>query len=201
VVFLEALPQEELAGAYAAAKVHALPGWFETPGLSTLEAAAAGCNIVTTDRGTAREYLGELAWYCDPRDVGSIRDAVLAACQAPRSGRLKELVRERYTWARAAESTLAGYRLALALRPRADDSAAYRARVSAMREHCNLLATLAADRQYEARQMRRWAEDADGELKRLQEEFARLTSRRLHRWSAAVARAGWGALRALGVKR
>jgi hypothetical protein len=201
VVFLEALPQEELAGAYAAAKVHALPGWFETPGLSTLEAAAAGCNIVTTDRGTAREYLGELAWYCDPRDVGSIRDAVLAAYQAPRSGRLKELVRERYNWARAAESTLAGYRLALALRPRADDNAAYQARVSAMREHCNLLATLAADRQYEARQMRQWAEAADGELRRLQAEFARVTSRRLHRWSAAVARAGWGVLHALGVKR
>jgi polysaccharide pyruvyl transferase WcaK-like protein len=201
VVFLDALPHEELASAYAAAKVHALPGWFETPGLSTLEAAATGCNIVTTDRGTTREYLGDLAWYCDPRDVESIRTAVLAAYETPRSGRLRELVRERYTWHRAAENTLEGYRLALALHARRDDRARCEEELGALREHGDFLARLAADRGYEADQMRAWGQAADAELRRLQAEFQRVTSRRMHRWSSAVARAGWGLLRALGVKR
>ena len=201
VLFLDALPQEELASAYAAAKVHALPGWFETPGLSTLEAAAAGCNIVTTDRGTAREYLSDLVWYCDPRDVESIRSAVLAAYEAPRSDRLRELVRERHTWPRAAESTLEGYRLALALHAGRDDRARCQEELNALRAQTDFLAKLAADRGYEAEQMRAWGRAADAELKRLQVEFQRVTSRRMHRWSSAVARAGWGVLRALGVKR
>lgn len=201
IVFLDPLPHEELASGYAAAKVHALPAWFETPGLSTLEAAAAGCNIVTTDRGTAREYLGDVAWYCDPPDVESIRTAVLAAYEAPRSGQLRELVRERHTWHRAAESTLDGYRLALALHARRDDRARCEEELDALRTQADLLAKLAADRGYEAEQMRAWGQAADAELKRLQAEFQRVTSRRLHRWSSAVARVGWGLLRALGVKR
>jgi polysaccharide pyruvyl transferase CsaB len=200
VTFLDALPQEELASAYAAAKVHALPGWFETPGLSTLEAAAAGCNIVTTDRGTAREYLGDGAWYCDPRDIDSIRAAVVGAYQAPASGKLRDLVRERYTWARAAESTLEGYRLALALHRRSDDRGRCEEQLSALRAQAGFLAKLAADRGYEAQQMRQWAEAVDAELRRLQAEFGRVASRRLHRWSSAVARAGWSVLRAIGVK-
>ena len=201
VTFIDALSHEELAGAYAAARVHALPGWFETPGLSTLEAAAAGCNVVSSDRGTAREYLGDMAWYCDPRDLDSIRAAVLAAYEAPPREDLRELVRQRYTWRRAAESTLEGYRLALALHEtrRADDTCEGAAK--ALRGQADYLAKLAADRAYEAQRMREWAETADAELRRLQREFDLLTSRRLHRWSAAVARAGWRALRALGIKR
>ena len=35
-----------LASAYAAARVFALPSWFETPGLAALEAALAGCSVV-----------------------------------------------------------------------------------------------------------------------------------------------------------
>ena len=37
-----------LASAYAAARVFALPSWFETPGLAALEAALAGCAVVIT---------------------------------------------------------------------------------------------------------------------------------------------------------
>jgi glycosyltransferase involved in cell wall biosynthesis len=201
VIFLEMLSREELASACAAAKVHALVGWFETPGLSTLEAAAAGCNVVSTDRGLAREYLGEMAWYCDPRSIESIREAVAAAYHAPRSERLREHVRERYTWRRAAERTLEGYRLALALAESAGEAGRAEVAVEAARRHADFLARLAADREYEARRMREWGEAVEVELKRLQEEFERVTSRRLHRWSAAIARAGWRVLRTLGVKR
>ena len=200
VTFLGALPQDELASAYAAAKVHALPGWFETPGLSTLEAAAAGCAIVSTDRGTTREYFGEAAWYCDPKSIESIREAVLAAWEAEPSEELRERVRERCTWARAAESTLEGYRLALTIREPESPEQQREAALRALRGQADYLAKLAADRAYEARRMREWGETVEAELKRLQVEFDRVTSRRLHRWSAAAARAGWSLLRALGVK-
>jgi polysaccharide pyruvyl transferase CsaB len=199
VTFIDALPPKELAGAYAAARVHALPGWFETPGLSTLEAAAAGCNVVTTDRGTAREYLGDGAWYCDPGSVESIREAVLAACEAPRSERLRNRIREHYTWMRAAEQTLDGYRLAVALNESTPESERRASAVRSIREQADLLARLAADRAYEARRMREWGETVEKELMALQAEFGRVTSRRLY--PAALARAGWAVLRAMGVRR
>jgi hypothetical protein len=201
VVFIDAMNHEELASAYAAAKIHALPGWFETPGLSSLEAAAAGCNIVSTDRGTAREYFGDMAWYCDPRSIDSIREAVLAAHESAPRDDLRARIRERCTWRRAAESTLEGYRMALGLHreTRAEDR--HEAAVLALQSHTDYLAKLAADRAYEAQRMREWGETVEAELKRLQEEFGRVTSRRLHRWSSAVARAGWAVLRLIGVKQ
>ncbi len=112
--FLGFMPQRQIAGAYAAARVHVLPSWFETPGLASLEAAMAGCNIVSTDRGTAREYFGDLAWYCDPADVESIKAAVVAAYMAPRRPELAALVSERFTWDHAARATAAAYAEVLA---------------------------------------------------------------------------------------
>ena len=114
VTFIPALPHELLPSAYAAARVHVLPSWYDTPGLVSLEAAAAGCNIVSTDRGSAREYFGDLAWYCSPDDVDSIRRAVTAAWDTPRSDGAARHVREGYTWAVAARTTLEAYRSALA---------------------------------------------------------------------------------------
>lgn len=113
--FLGFMPQREIAGAYAAARVHVLPSWFETPGLASLEAAMAGCNVVSTDRGTALEYFGDLAWYCDPSDVDSIRAAVVAAYRSPRRPELAALVRERFTWERAAHATAKAYAEVLGL--------------------------------------------------------------------------------------
>ncbi|MCS6863332.1 MAG: glycosyltransferase family 4 protein, partial [Abditibacteriales bacterium] len=57
VKFVGKVGQDALASAYAEAKVHVLPSWLETCGLASLEAALAGCNIVSTNRGGAREYL------------------------------------------------------------------------------------------------------------------------------------------------
>ena len=82
-IFLDAMNQTELVSAYAAAKVHVLASYYETPGLSNLEAAIAGCNIVTTTGGCTKEYFGDLAWYCDHGDTQSIRKAVRGAYEAP----------------------------------------------------------------------------------------------------------------------
>lgn len=107
--YLGLLKPRDLAHAYAAAKVHALVSWYDTPGLSSLEAALAGCSVVSTDRGTAREYLGQDAFYCNPADPESIREAVTWALARPVSPALSQRVGQEYTWKRAGERTLAAY--------------------------------------------------------------------------------------------
>ncbi|MGQ9779358.1 MAG: glycosyltransferase family 4 protein [Bacillota bacterium] len=111
--FREAVSGRRLAALYRAARVHVLASWYETPGLASLEAAACGCRVVTTDRGTAREYFGERAWYCPPDDPDAIREAVLAALAAPCPRDLAATVRTRYTWAEAARVTKEGYEFVL----------------------------------------------------------------------------------------
>ncbi|NLM37374.1 MAG: glycosyltransferase family 4 protein [Firmicutes bacterium] len=108
VRFLGGLTQGWVASAYAACSVHALPSWYETPGLVNLEAGLAGCKLVTTDRGTAREYLGEMAWYCSPEPF-SVRDALRKALYSPPLPGLREHILANYTWDRVARLTLEAY--------------------------------------------------------------------------------------------
>lgn len=113
VVFKDRVSEEELAALYKSAKVHILPSWFETTGLSSLEAAAMGCNVVVTDKGDVREYFGDLAYYCDPASPESIANAITRALAEPVNPELRKLVTENYTWERAAEQTLSAYKKVL----------------------------------------------------------------------------------------
>jgi len=114
VEFLGAVPHDQLPSLYRSARVHALPSWFETPGLSSLEAAAHGCPIVVGESPPVREYFGDLASYCDPGSTESIRDTILRAREGPADPLLKAMVRERYTWDQAAAATLNAYEEAIA---------------------------------------------------------------------------------------
>ena len=111
VSFLPQLNQADLMNLYAWAKVHVLPSWYETPGLVSLEAALSGCSIVTTNRGTAKEYLGDLAWYCSPNSVESIRAAVLNAYEGGSEPTLKRKILGAYVWEITAEETKKAYEL------------------------------------------------------------------------------------------
>jgi glycosyltransferase involved in cell wall biosynthesis len=108
--FLQPMPHDELRSAYGAAKVHVLPSWRETPGLVSLEAGLAGCNIVVTDRGSTEEYFGSLAYYCEPDDIFSIKDTIVKAYEAPKNSILVQHILNNFTWERAAEKTLAAYK-------------------------------------------------------------------------------------------
>lgn len=103
-IVLDRLDPEMLSSAYKAAKVHALPSWYELPGLVSLEAGAMGCNLVVTDNGTARDYLGDRVQYCNPSDTRSIRDAVLTAIKRPRPSELMQHL-TKYRWERTARET------------------------------------------------------------------------------------------------
>jgi len=113
VQIIEHISHKELAAIFKAAKVHVLPSWFETTGLSSLEAAIMGCNIVVTRKGDTEEYFEDLAFYCDPENVESIRKAVTDAYDKPVENKLKNKVLECYTWQRAAETTLDAYQAVL----------------------------------------------------------------------------------------
>jgi tetratricopeptide (TPR) repeat protein len=104
------LDKEMLASAYCAAKVHALPSFYELPGLVTLEGARYGCNVVASgDSGTIEDYIGAAGFYCNPADENSIRSAVQRALAAPRSETLKQKAKM-FSWENLGTQTLAAYR-------------------------------------------------------------------------------------------
>jgi glycosyltransferase involved in cell wall biosynthesis len=109
VVFLGPVPHENLTDLYQMAKVHALVSWMETPGLSSLEAAAMGCNIVVTTKGDTYDYFGDYAFYCEPDDVESIREAIKKAYETPVNPALRQMVLDKYTWEKTAAETLKAY--------------------------------------------------------------------------------------------
>lgn len=110
VSFVTEIEQEELIKYYLRAKVHAMPSWFETTGLSSLEAVALGCNIVITNKGDTFEYFGDKAFYCEPDDVTSIYKAVRLASEKKSDESYRKRVYSEYIWEKTAEKTLEAYR-------------------------------------------------------------------------------------------
>ncbi|MEO6490970.1 MAG: glycosyltransferase family 4 protein [Ferruginibacter sp.] len=109
ITFIDHLPQERLVGYYQRAKVHVLPSWFETTGLSSLEAGVMGCNIVITDKGDASEYFEDEAVYCDPVSPESIYEAVKKATELPFNASLRKKILSLYTWEQATIRTIEAY--------------------------------------------------------------------------------------------
>lgn len=107
-IFTGRLSPEMLASAYKGAKVHALPSWYELPGLVSLEAARYGANVVVSELGTSKDYFNSLAFYANPGDLQSIRNAVLAGFYAPKRPELVELA-ESFTWERSSDTVYSHY--------------------------------------------------------------------------------------------
>jgi glycosyltransferase involved in cell wall biosynthesis len=114
IKFLGHLPQQELIPYYQQAKVHVLPSWFETTGLSSLEAAAMGCQVVITEKGDAKEYFEQGAFYCDPASPSSIYAAIERAAQQENNEALRLKIFSRYTWEQATLHTLNAYKEVIA---------------------------------------------------------------------------------------
>jgi glycosyltransferase involved in cell wall biosynthesis len=109
VEFLPAVAGDELRAVYQGARVHAMPSFFETTGLASLEAAMSGCAVVSTREGWAKEYFGDLATYCRPLSRRSIRSAVERNWDAEPRPELRRLILEKYTWHQAARETISAY--------------------------------------------------------------------------------------------
>lgn len=113
VKFIDFMPQEELIQRYASAKVHALPSWFETTGLTSLEAGAMGCKLVVSKHGDTRDYFGEHAFYCDPKEPATINQALIDAMEAQEEPAFRDIILREFTWEKAAEETLLAYKKVL----------------------------------------------------------------------------------------
>jgi glycosyltransferase involved in cell wall biosynthesis len=97
-----------LASAYAAARVFALPSWFETPGLAALEAALAGTAVVITPFGSTREYFGDRVAYARPDRPHMIGRAIEQTWDGP-DPQLAAEVAARFLWSEIARRTAEVY--------------------------------------------------------------------------------------------
>jgi glycosyltransferase involved in cell wall biosynthesis len=102
--------QQDLAAFYALADALLLPSLFESCGLPVLEAMAAGCPVVTTDRYGTKELAEGAAILVDPESVESIAEGIRRVLDD--STRRAELIaagRSRsagFQWRRCAAETL-----------------------------------------------------------------------------------------------
>ncbi|GAC1473439.1 MAG: glycosyltransferase [Isosphaeraceae bacterium] len=109
--WLPALDHDDprLTSAYAAARVVALPSWFETPGLAALEGALAGRAVVVTPYGSAREYFGDRVLYARPGRITELVNALTVAWRRGPDPTLGRHVAERYLWSDVARQTAEVY--------------------------------------------------------------------------------------------
>lgn len=83
---------------------------METPGLSSLEAGVMRTNIVVTKKGDTEDYFKDMAFYCEPDDLTSIKKAVKQAYETPFKENLLKRILDNYTWEDTARQTLDGYK-------------------------------------------------------------------------------------------
>lgn len=110
VKYLGFMDSYDIYNAYKFCKIHVLPSFVETPGLSSLEAAAAGCNIVSTIEGSTFEYFNDMAEYCDPYDDKSIAEAIVNAAKKPQNDMLKKHILEKFTWEKCIKELYDSYK-------------------------------------------------------------------------------------------
>ena len=107
VVHVPHLEHHLVRHVHAAAAVHALPSWYETTGLSTLEALATGTPVVVGEGPCVREYFGDCASFCRPASFKSVSRAIVRALDQT-AGRERDVAR-RYSWDRTAQELLRAY--------------------------------------------------------------------------------------------
>ena len=111
---IEKLDYIDMPSVYRYAKVTVSASWFETTGLTSIEALFCGANAVASgDR--AKEYLGDYASYCDPGNIESIKDAIYKEYISSRP-QLSDSLRNEYTWENTAKTTFAVYNKLLELK-------------------------------------------------------------------------------------
>jgi glycosyltransferase involved in cell wall biosynthesis len=113
------VPDADLPAVYSAATLCVLPSLYEGFGLSVLEAMACGTAVVCSRASSLPEVSGDAARYFDPTDVEEMAEAIGTVWhdEALRAemGRRGLAQAARFSWARAAEETMAVYQRAMSL--------------------------------------------------------------------------------------
>jgi glycosyltransferase involved in cell wall biosynthesis len=117
VIFTGYLETQELVALYSGASLFVFPSLYEGFGLPPLEAMAAGVPVVSSNRSSMPEILGDAALLVEPEDDVMMLDAMLRIISDDDTR--DELISrgkrqaERYTWNTTARLTLEGYRTVL----------------------------------------------------------------------------------------
>lgn len=81
--YLGRISDEQMQAEMLSASVFCLPSLFEGVGLVALDAGFCGCNLVVSNCGGTRDYLGDQARYIDPEDDARLDAALRAALAIP----------------------------------------------------------------------------------------------------------------------
>jgi len=107
IVFHGFVPDDQLPAMYANAQFLLFPSLYEGFGLPVVEAMAAGCPVLTSNRSAMPEVAGDCALMVDPYDVEEIASAILKlAGDEQLRTKLAECGRKRarqFSWAKTAE--------------------------------------------------------------------------------------------------
>ncbi|WP_313483083.1 glycosyltransferase family 4 protein [Acinetobacter variabilis] len=104
--FLGRVSDNELIELYQNAEFFVFPSLYEGFGIPPLEAQACGCPVISSNAASLPEVLGDSAYYFDPKDINSIRNAILDVVNDPvlrESLRDRGLINvQRFSWQKSA---------------------------------------------------------------------------------------------------
>nr|MBC8449893.1 glycosyltransferase family 4 protein [Chloroflexota bacterium] len=120
VFFPGYVPDEDLPAFYSGAALSALPSLYEGFGLPVLEAMACGTPVACSRTSSLPEVAGDAAAYFDPTDVEAMAEVmhqILSDEERREEMRARGLAQAaQFSWARAAEETMAVYEQVIAKR-------------------------------------------------------------------------------------
>lgn len=113
-IFVDHIPELDLAHYYSSAALLAYPSLYEGFGLPPLEAMACGCPVVTSDTSSLPEVVGEAGIMVNPDDIDSLAQAMR---QVLTDDKLRDnMVRKgleqakKFSWERTAMETMEVYK-------------------------------------------------------------------------------------------
>jgi glycosyltransferase involved in cell wall biosynthesis len=113
IIFSGFVPDDDLVVFYRKALAYIFPSLYEGFGLPPLEAMAQGCPVVSSNKASMPEVLGEAAFYFNPEDKSEMYNQIIRIIN--NSSLREELIKKgheqikKYSWQECAEQTLAIY--------------------------------------------------------------------------------------------
>ena len=117
IIFTGYVSDSGLVKIYRQALVYVFASKYEGFGLPPLEAMSQGCAVLSSNKASMPEILGEAAMYFDPNDEKEMAQKIVDICSSPEE-RQKLIAKgyeqiKKYSWSECAEITLRVYNKAL----------------------------------------------------------------------------------------